>query len=258
MVGPAYATIVADVYTNSPAARAGLKAFDEITEFNGKKLHFFGQVSEYVQAHPDQPVQFTVVRGNLTNSITLQPEKPVSPPDQSAMLGILWEYGGPMKLAHPGVWQQIYDSVDALVSTLGALFSSKSDISAQHLSGAVKILNIYYILFESPEGWRLALWFSVLLNVNLAILNLLPIPVLDGGHIVLALVEAARRKPVNIRVLSWLQNGCALLLIGYMLYITFYDVQDLGWGGDKSKESAVPVFAPAPDKPPELRPVPSP
>ena len=62
----------------------------------------------------------------------------------------------------------------------------------------------------------MALWFSVILNVNLAIINMLPIPVLDGGHIVLALIEAVRRKPVNMRVLEVIQTGCAVLIIGYM------------------------------------------
>ena len=86
----------------------------------------------------------------------------------------------------------------------------------QHLSGPVGIVRIYYLLFESDHGWQLALWFSVILNVNLAILNMLPIPVLDGGHIVLAMIEAVRRKPVNIRVLEMVQTGCAVLIIGYM------------------------------------------
>jgi regulator of sigma E protease len=56
---------------------------------------------------------------------------------------------------------------------------------------------------------------------------MLPIPVLDGGHIVLALIESVRRRPVNIRVLEFVQTGFAVLIIGYMLYVTFYDAQDL-------------------------------
>ena len=97
----------------------------------------------------------------------------------------------------------------------------------QHLSGPLGIVRIYYLLFENERGWQLALWFSVILNVNLAILNMLPIPVLDGGHIVLALVEGVRRKPVNIRVLEIIQTGCAVLIIGYIAYISFFDVGDL-------------------------------
>ena len=65
-------------------------------------------------------------------------------------------------------------------------------------------------------------------------LNLLPIPVLDGGHIVLAIIESVRRKPVNMRVLEIIQTGCAVLIIGFMVYIAFFDEQDLfGRSGPK-------------------------
>jgi regulator of sigma E protease len=95
------------------------------------------------------------------------------------------------------------------------------------MGGPVMILRVYYMLFQSPEGWKLALWFSVVLNVNLAIINLLPIPVLDGGHITLALVEAIRRRPVNVHFLEVIQTSCAVAIIGFMLYIMFFDVQDI-------------------------------
>jgi regulator of sigma E protease len=80
----------------------------------------------------------------------------------------------------------------------------------------------------------MALWFSVVLNVNLALLNMLPIPVLDGGHITLAIVEAIRRKPVNVKLLEFVQTGCALMIIGFMVFIAFFDVQDLPLFGGKS------------------------
>jgi len=73
----------------------------------------------------------------------------------------------------------------------------------------------------------------VVFNINLAIINLLPIPVLDGGHILLAILEAIRRRPLNIRVLEVLQGACAILLIGFMLYVSFYDVQDSVSGNQK-------------------------
>jgi len=71
------------------------------------------------------------------------------------------------------------------------------------------------------------------LNVNLALINLLPIPVLDGGHILLALIEAVRRKPINVRILNWIQTACAVLVIGYILYLSFYDAQDFPWRQSK-------------------------
>ena len=66
----------------------------------------------------------------------------------------------------------------------------------------MQILRIYYLLFESPQGWRLALWFSVFMNVNLAILNLMPIPMLDGGHLLYYLLEILRGKPVSERFME--------------------------------------------------------
>lgn len=254
-IAPAFTALVGRVITNSPASHAGLQPFDEILSYNGTNLYHFQALNDYAMANPGEPIALKVKRGEDILSLSISSRTPISPPDEPAQLGILWDSGGKMTIARPGVWEQIYDSVDALVSTLGALFSSKSDISAQHLSGAVKILNIYYILFESPDGWRLALWFSVLLNVNLAILNMLPIPVLDGGHIVLAILESIRRKPVSIRLLAIVQNGCALLLIGYMLYITFFDVQDLPWGGRK-KDPIELKFAPIPAETPVIKPSP--
>jgi regulator of sigma E protease len=83
------------------------------------------------------------------------------------------------------------------------------------------------LLFQSDYGWRLALWFSVILNVNLAILNMFPIPVLDGGHIVLGIIESVRRKPLNTRVLEVVQGFCTVVIISLIIYITFFDVQDL-------------------------------
>jgi len=113
----------------------------------------------------------------------------------------------------------------------------------------VKIMNIYYVLFKSEQGWRLALWFSVIMNVNLALLNLLPIPVLDGGHIVLALIEGVRRRPVSPKLLQAVQTSCAVAIIGYMLYIVFYDVQELPWNRKQEKRPEI-RFSPKPEPAP--------
>jgi regulator of sigma E protease len=85
----------------------------------------------------------------------------------------------------------------------------------------------------------MALWFSVVLNVNLALINLLPFPVLDGGHVVLGIIESARRRPLNTRVWEVVQSAFAVLLIAFMAYITFFDVQDF-FGGKRD----APKFSP--------------
>jgi len=74
--------------------------------------------------------------------------------------------------------------------------------------------------------------------------------VLDGGHITLALIEAIFRKPISARFLGILQTGCAILIIFYILYITFYDIQDLPWRRQKEKAQPEMKFAPKTDAAP--------
>jgi regulator of sigma E protease len=84
----------------------------------------------------------------------------------------------------------------------------------------------------------------VILNVNLALLNMLPLPVLDGGHILLSLIEWVRRRPVSARILNFIQTVFAVLLIFFMLYIAFFDAGD--WFRSARADREVPVvFAPS-------------
>ena len=98
------------------------------------------------------------------------------------------------------------------------------------------MMRVYYLLFESPQGWRLVLWFSVVINVNLALMNMLPIPPLDGSHITLAIIELIRGRPPGERtqwVVERIQIAGTMLVIGFMLFVTVFDVQDL-FGGKSS------------------------
>src|SRR5438128_1774116 len=227
LIYPAETPIIDKVEPNTPAAAAGLRPGDIIRGFDQKPIYNPVALLEYISEHPKDQLVLHVERNGTRFDV---PVKPTLLPTQGEMkprIGIQWDTTGILSISHPNPIEQIYNSVTSTLKTIGAVASPKSDVKLQHLSGPVGIGRIYYLLFQSERGWRLALWFSVILNVNLAIINMVPLPLLDGGHVVLALIESVRRKPVNMRVLEVIQTSCAVLIIGYMLYITFFDVQDL-------------------------------
>ncbi|MEI9895083.1 MAG: site-2 protease family protein [Chthoniobacter sp.] len=148
-------------------------------------------------------------------------------------LGFIAEQGGLRDTVHTPPFEQIVLGVKQITGMVSAI-ASKSNIGVQHMGGPVMMMRIYYLLFQNPDGWRLALWFSVIINVNLALLNLLPIPPLDGSHITLGIIEIIRGKPVKGKLLEYVMTPFTLLVIGFMIFVTFHDVQDL-FGGKKSE-----------------------
>ena len=236
---------IGQVFEGSPAAVAGLKKGDRIISVDGKPTPFGESFIKHIWDHEGKEVALNIERGTETKEIKVVPELPVEGMEKPRpSIGIIIERGDGLVLDQKGrMWpiyplpgEQLSDAAKQIAETMKKLSpTSKSQISIQHMGGPVMMMRIYYMLFEQPEGWKMALWFSVLLNVNLALLNMLPLPVLDGGHITLAIIEAVRRKPVNIKVVEWIQTGCALLIIGFMLFVTFFDVQDLFGGKDRNK-----------------------
>ncbi len=243
LTAPAMPLEVDRVLAGSPAAMAGIQKGDAIVDVDGQKLKSRLEVSDYLRAGKGKPVALTVARGPGTFQRTLVPQVPKGA--ETPMIGvqwrqdtdgITWDQQGLMDLVYPLPMEQVGSSVTTVVNTVGAILSPKSDVKLQHLSGPVMIFRTYYALFQSDYGWRLALWFSVILNVNLALLNMLPIPVLDGGHILLALIEAVRRKPISMRILEVVQTACFVMIAGYMLYVSFYDLADSPFGQKRERE----------------------
>jgi len=248
LVGPAQPSIIAQIVTNSPAAVAGLRAEDEIVALNGEKVYSPAAImhAEDMATNGATPATFTIRRGKEQFDRQLLAEKPVKPAAANPSFGILaWTIKSQEVIRKPAPFDQIRESAGQIYATLSTVLSRKSDVGIQQLGGAVMIIRAYKNFFESENGWRRVLWFSVVLNVNLAMLNLLPFPVLDGGHITLAAIEAIRRRPVSARLLNYLQSACALVLIGFMLFIAFFDAGDWIRSARKDRGPAI-VFAPKP------------
>jgi len=229
-IDPAGDVIVGHVMKNSPADKAGIGAGDELISVDGIALISISQLSAHMRAKEWQPVELIVrsVADGSQRSLSLAPEAPIRPAGQPPMIGVSWDTSGQVdtRIVYPGAYEQVKDSVRMMWVTLTSLVSPKSSIGVDQLTGPVGIAKLQYQLLQTDDGWRRVLAFLVLFNVNLAILNMLPFPVLDGGHITLAMLEKIAGRPVKAKPLEVIQSACALALISLMLYVTSKDVGD--------------------------------
>lgn len=206
---------VAVVQPGSRAAQAGLQSGDLIRTLDGQRIANTLHMIELIQGRAESEVVLGIERRGAPLELRVTPAYDAQA--QRARIGI--EFGA--DIMTPAA--QLRHDATSIVRILRALLTPRqSKKAAQGLGGPVSILAVFWLHMQS--GLLLALGFTRLLNVNLAILNLLPIPVLDGGHIVFALWEAVTRKPVHERVVGWLVNTCAVLLIGAMLLLTWQDL----------------------------------
>lgn len=247
--------VVGEVLPNSPAAQADLKAGDSITAVNG--VHVWNPSALDVPLKKGEPLMLDVTgKDGAVRQVTVQgrlPENWHNSQDGSLLkgaqpiLGVVWDLSavGRDVTVHPTPWAQIRQSLKWMGDTLAKVVAPGSNVGVEHLSGPVGIANQFYRMFSLDEGWKLALWFSVVLNVNLAILNILPLPVVDGGHVVMNTIELIFRRPLNVKVLEFVQFGFVFLLMGFFLFVTFKDVGE--FFGKKPSKLPDPVFRAATD-----------
>jgi regulator of sigma E protease len=129
----------------------------------------------------------------------------------------------PKVIVHPSPLDQLWRPVVRITRTLRALLHPRvTGVTPGKLSGAPMIM--YALTQEVKSSWLNGLDWTVFLNVNLAILNLLPLPVLDGGHVLFALAEWIRRRPLNVRFVRVTWTAFTALLLTFVLYVSVKDV----------------------------------
>jgi regulator of sigma E protease len=210
---------VASVAEGSSAATAGIQAKDLILDVNGIPICGHEHLQRVVNDHRDMLIPVRIKRGD---AIIEKMVTPVYNADAGrAMMGIALGYSS--EIRHPKPGEQIKEHAMLIFRMLGALGSKKEAGNAMRaVGGPVLILKTYVTLFAT--SFMLAVWFTGLLNVNLAILNLLPIPILDGGHIGFALWEGISGKPAHPKVVSALFNVFGALIIALLIAILVHDV----------------------------------
>lgn len=239
-LAPAGPAIVAGVLKNSPAAKVGLEKGDQIMKIDGDVLYSDIQLTQYLKNKDFKTVVLEVRKnsGELLN-LEVTPVKPKQPKDRDPMLGVSWDINADVdvRIVHPNPFTQVADSLKMMWVTITKVADPESSIGVDHLSGPVGIGQLLYSLLQTEDGWRRILSFLVLFNVNLAVLNMLPFPVLDGGHIMMATLEKICGRPIQMKAMEIIQTACVLVLMSLMLYVTSKDIGDkFGRGSESSQE----------------------
>jgi regulator of sigma E protease len=211
----------------TPAMKAGVQENDLIQAINGQRITSTRHLVDIIHANGAKKLGLELIRGGETLTVSATPK------DNQLGIALMQDIGiifKPEAIKYveqrpgPTPWAQVEDVLDKVLITFKALGRGKeSGVGAKDLSGPIGIFGMLSI--QVNADLRLALSFLVLLNINLAILNLLPVPVLDGGHILLSLIEWVRKKPVSVRLQEYATTVFAVLLLCFFLFVTLADVK---------------------------------
>ncbi len=222
-IPPAIGSISPDM----PAAEAGLQQGDLILSIEDKEVSHWIEMAMIIQDHPEKPLLFTIQRAEERFSVTIRPKR--NPETDTGLLGISAPAEEMIFIRH-SLWksikvgyQIIWDSFLQTFVVLGKLITG--GLSMKTLGGPVKIAEM------TGEAARLGLssliFFIAFLSLQLGILNLLPIPALDGGYVLFLTLEAILRRPVNRKFREISQQIGIMLLLFFILLITYNDIMNI-------------------------------
>ena len=217
-ISAAFTPIVASVPDKSYAQTLGLQLGDRLVQIDGAPLLHLVAIAEIMQEKVPRAFTLTVMRGETPVTLTVPASRPKDTPP---LFGAGYRSKFGLKYVNP--FEQIWSQVTMTWRTLGSLIHPKSDIGISKLSGPIGIGKIYWDATEA--GIRYVFWIAILVNVNLAIFNLLPIPVLDGGHMLFATIGKLRGRALPMNFIAATQSVFIILLFTMILYVSVFDVR---------------------------------
>lgn len=227
---------IGHVTTQSPAEKAGLRAGDVITKINQTPVRQFNDLVSAIKTYSNQPLRMEFMRGGLAQTVTVIPRQLVSEQgvsffgigvspkrytkDNNPYLPYLKTIQRPFFSAFQGGIESAWNHTILTFRFIGKLLIGQA--SVKNLSGPVSIAQ--FASQSASIGWVYLLEFMAVISVSLGVLNLLPIPVLDGGHIVIHLIEGIKKSPIPEQVLGVTQLAGLVILVGIMSLAFYNDI----------------------------------
>ena len=243
-IGPGTDLVILEVQKDMPALAAGLQKGDKIVALDDIRPVSSGLLQTYLSQHTDGAVNLTIERAGQEIVVSIEPQ--IALGETKPRFGFSYEYDYTTERVHLNPLEQLNSMFRIMQLTLVALFSPKSDVDISGMSGPIGI--VHGLTNLARYSFIDLLWFLGVININLAILNILPIPVLDGGHIVFATFQKLFRRPVPSWVINWSYAFCIAGLLTLMAYLSYRDVLrvglDAGLVEDKPNATA-PASTPA-------------
>lgn len=224
--------VLADVTAGYAAEEAGMQAGDTIVKMNGKKIHFYREISSYAMFHAGEAVEVTYERDGEKYQTTLVPK-------YDEELGrYLYGFQESTENVKGNLWENLkysfYETKYWISTTIDSLkMLVTGGVSLNDMSGPVGIVDVIGDSYEESVSYGYyavflqMLYLSIILAANLGVMNLLPLPALDGGRLVFLIIEAVRRKKVDPEKEGMVHFVGIILLFALMIVVMFNDIRKL-------------------------------
>ncbi|MGE0179392.1 MAG: RIP metalloprotease RseP [Sphingomonas sp.] len=225
--------VAAAISQGSAAQAAGFQPGDRVLRIDGREIGRFEDMITYIAIRPGQPMRFDIDRAGQPLTLNVTPRVDVRRDrfGNEARIGMVGLARPPAEVvslpAHRIVgaaFAETGETVRTMVTTLGQLIRGQR--SLQEMGGPLKIAQ--FSGQQASLGWLYFIQFMVLISINLGFINLLPIPMLDGGHLLFYTIEGVRRKPLNPAAQEWAFRTGLAVLLALMIFVTFNDLASFG------------------------------
>jgi regulator of sigma E protease len=217
---------IVQVLPNSPASKAGLRAGDIFVSLNNTPIFTSQEVTHIISGHKNTPMPISVLRDKDTVSLSVTPGA-----DGMIGIGLAEEFTGPVEFKTYGFFESFYYGAKDIATytqltfqMVGKVFSGKIAFG-KAFGGPIKIAQ--YAVKSADNGILSFVFFLAFLSLSLAIINIFPFPALDGGHLIMILIEGITKKEIPIKVKIAIQNAGFVILLLLMAFIIYNDIISL-------------------------------